>query len=481
MWYVDIKGDCQSPSLDSSTSFHRMMQCNISIRASTLECEACGSRNKRMLSHEYTCMSCGVIDGQVMIVDEMSEQRKQWESNEADTNANKYTLTSTPRPPRPTADKRVLKVAKSASLLFSIESEQIPMEATSMYMATATSNNIAKVRVIACTMITAHRRTARDIEDAALAFSLKAKSVARAIEAVQAQVLTGDKGLGDAFGYLFWTDGDRRTSHLVKDALDQLSACMPSSAVRGVLHPSSWGIRVLADDMMRHIQDCRLIGGNSLDILARALVVMACQFLQVEVETVDYISTAMMQTHRATWALAVTRWPGGPSVFAQHVARKFRLSPGWSVADQTGAIDVRSCSIIRCKRETRALVASELKIVGCVTPPGTALTAGMTHLCVVLVARDERLQSFVSASGIRPLMDVCLSAIQRTTQDEANRSLIALVEAVEGYQNELHLARQFKRPLPNDSVCFMPRELMRWGRARSASARRPSALALRRT
>lgn len=460
MTHADIKKYVH-PSRCTLSHTQNKMQCSINVRASSLECESCGGRNKRMLSNEYTCMSCGVIDGQVMIVDEMSEQRKQWENNESDTHANKFggqpIMT---RPPRPTADTRVLKVAKSASSLFSIETDQIPQEATSMYMATAANGHISKVRVIACTMITAHRRTARDIQDVALAFSLKPKSVSGAIEAIQALVLTGDKHLGEAFGYLFWTGGERRTSLMVKEALDQLTGCCRTGE-RQLRERDIWGIRALADDMMKHIQDCRMIGGDSLEILARALILMACELMGLSTTApADYISSCMMNTHRATWRAALRRWPTGPVAFDAHVARRVRLNGG-GPRSAANPVDMATDGVIQGKRLTRSQVSTAFGQDRYRTLRGTSVAAGVTHMCVSLVSRDVGLKAFVTTHGIDCLIEVCLAAVRRTRA--SNTGLVTLVEAVAGFQYELSVARNFRQPIANSSACFIPRELMRWG------------------
>lgn len=481
------------------------MHCSISIRASSLECASCGKRNKRMLSNEYTCMSCGIIDGSVMIVDETSEQRKQWENSENDTHANKYvkggggaTQASTKallfasRPPRPTADRRVLEVAKRASGLFSIESDQIPLEATSLYMATATSSSsISQVRVVACAMIVAQRRSAQDILDVALTFKLKQKNVSGAIEAVQAAVRTGHESLGHDYGYLFQSVGDRRTSQLVKEALDHLvlslSAVHPSHTRQALLRPA-WGIRSLADDMMNHVQDCRLIGGDSLQILARVLVVLSCELLGLSVAPVppDFVSNTMLQHHRGTWRDAVVRWAaekGGE--FDLLVARKRRTTcsapavpvPVPARHDPPGPGSV----LAQCKRATRSSVAAQFGVNSSFQRyVGTGVAAGVTHLCVVLVAGNADIKASVTANGVSSLMAVCLAAVTRTELDlRSLYDLRSLVENTQGYPRELALAQNFRTTLPTSSAssCFMPRELMRWEGGPRGCVRLPPSVA----
>lgn len=455
------------------------MQCSMSIRASSLECESCGHRNKRMLCNEYTCMNCGIIDGRVMIVDETSDQRKQWEHSEADTHANKYVPSA--RPPRPTADKRVLGIAKKASYTFSIDTDQVPLEATSLYMATAlpASRHISKARVMACTMIVAHRRTAQDIQDAALAFSLKAKTVSSEIEAVQARVRLGDKSLGDFYGYLFHSVGERRTSLLVKDALDQLMYSMQSGETRQALLKPAWGIRSLSDDMMKHIQECRMIGGDSLEILARALVVMACELHGLLVSPIpsDFISPTMMQSHRNTWRAALPLWGAshGSTAFEAHVAKKRSLLAHRDVLCPPAVL---VSPVTQCKRETRELVAEQFR-GRLETLSGTAAATGATHLCVVAVSCCSLLKGHVTSKGIADLLDICLTMVQRAPPPLPlvdAYGLVPLLEAISGYRRELLIARNFKTPIPT-GACFIPRELMSWG----TGARMPVVAARRRT
>lgn len=450
-----------------------MMQCSISIRASSLECESCGRREKRMLGSDYTCMSCGVIDSNVMVVDEMSDQRKQWEHSEADMNTavhadRQHSFAVAPRcgrPPRPTADKRVLKVAKKASHTFSIDTDHIPLEATSLYMATTPTtcqHHISKARVIACTMIVAHRRTLQDIQDVAMAFTLKPKSVSCEIEAVQARVRLGEKSLGDNYGYLFRFIGERRSSLLVKEALDQLVYCMQGRASRQAFEGPAWGVRSLADDMMQHVQDRRLIGGDSLEILARALIVVSCELYGLPVSPIpaDFISAAMLQSHRATWRAAVPLWPAshGTREFEQHVATKLRLVRG---RDSFVPALAPPSKLTQSKRVTRSLATELLRGRGLAN---TSISAGATHLCVVAAAGTPSVQAHVAAHGVGPLLDVCLALVGRTPLPHAFSGLGALVQGGAGHRRELEIAQKFQTPLsPSGASCFIPRQLMCWG------------------
>lgn len=445
-------------------------------------CENCGKSDKRLLQHEYTCMSCGVIDGSVMIVDEMSEQRRQWDNG--DDHQHQHHTNGAPAAKLPrlhttcvqrgtdSMSNRVFAIAKRAAQLFSIETDQIPHEAACLYIATRhEGGHVSMADVVACTMIAAQRRTAQDLQDASLAFTLKSKQVMTTIERVQESVLMGDAHLASAYGYLFHTVGERRSGQLVKEALEHLVGVMLSEESRRTLLSSSWGIRSLADDMMKHVQDCRLTGGDSLDILARAMVIISCELHlgQMEVPPKAFISTCLLHTHRCTWKVALARWPGGgPSAFDMHVLQKRRLREYGSARPQLTHIDTSRCDTesVITKRNTRAAVvfqfASESRFKAL---DGTSTATGVTHVCVAMVSNNPTLQRYIEQDpeGIATMMDVCLAAVlpYSTISIFVDPCISSLITHTRGFEYAVCLARKFKSPV--SSACFMPRELMRWG------------------
>lgn len=452
------------------------------VHDSSPVCEHCGNSDKRMYQHEYICMSCGVIDGSAMIVDEMSEQRRQWDSG--DDHQHHATVAPAARLPRlhsictqlgtDSLSRRAYTIAKRAAQLFSIDTDQIPQEAACLYLATrhVSGGHVSTTDVVACTMIAAHRRTAQDLQDASLVFTLKSKQVMTSIERVQESVLMGSACLAAAYGYLFDMVGERRSAHLVKEALDHLLGLKQlSEGSRRTLLSSSWGIRSLADDMMKHVQDCRLIGGDSLAILARAMIVMSCELHMghKEVPPTAFISTILLHTHRCTWGVALARWPGGgQTAFNTHVLQKRRLREYGSIRPQQRTMEISRCdteSVVN-KRNTRAAVAvqfvNESRFRALL---GTATAAGVTHVCVAMVSTNTTLQRYVEQDpeGVATMMDVCLAAVLPLSPISIyiDPCISALVRNTPGFEYAVCLARKFKAPV--SSMSFMPRELMRWG------------------
>lgn len=481
MTIVIINNETHSPFAHYSILSHTMHR-GMVVHGNCTECENCGKSDKRMLEHEYICMNCGVIDGSIMIVDEMSEQRRQWDTD--DQHKPKTSSSLLPRLHSKHGDttdrvsKRAFPIAKRAAQLFSIETDQVPQEAACLYVATQkqSSGHVSKVDVVACTMIAAHRRTAQDLQDASLVFTLKTKHLMTAIERVQECVLMGDKSLASAYGYLFNMVGERRSVHLVKEALEHLLEVTQDDVVRGRISESSWGIQSLADDMMKHVQECRLIGGISLEIFARALIIVSSE-LHVGQRNVPappkvFISACMLHLHRDTWDQAQARWPGGGKLsFDKHVVEKQRLREYGSIKPRAvpgPCSGVQVHPTIQAKRDTRARVACQFA-----TEPrfhalaGTSIDAGVTHVCVVMVSNNAQLQHFVNQhlDGVGTLMDVCLAAIQPLTQISVfvDPIIVSMVTNTPGFAHAISLARKFKAPISNLDPSFMPRELTRWG------------------
>lgn len=459
---------------------------NIILRNVSVTCDSCGASNKKVYQHEYICMVCGVVDENIMMIDERSELKKQWEVSETDQNINKHTSSSrlpgflrigTSVTPADAAYRRAFVIAQKAARLFSVETDQIPSEATFMYMATKKSEtgHVCSVEVIACTMIAAHRRTAQDIQDASLAFKLKFKNISSAIEYVHVLVMHGDKTLGDTYGYLFNSVSDRRPAELVKEAIDHLLE-LTASDRRGELLASAWGIRSLAEDMMNHVLDSRLTGGGSLQLLARSMIVMAIELFDL-VATSGFISSCIMLIHRETWKVAAQMWPGGLKSLAQHVQRKRSMreygcmSNKRTVHELTPKVQPVTSASILGKRHTREQVRQEFEadFVGRFYGlDGTATAAGVTHLCI-FTANDPAVRKFLDQDKdqdqerMRTLMDVCLAAVRGTAYPvEIEASIVSTVTGVVGFQREVMVARRFHTIKLPKCGCFMPQVLMRW-------------------
>lgn len=440
-----------------------------------------------MQAHEYMCMVCGVIDENVMLVDERSELKRQWEGGENDQNINKCSSfcklpglmrISTSVAPVDAAHRRALAIAQKASRHFSIETDQIPSEATCMYMATCYKKSetchVCGVEVIACTMIAAHRRTAQDIEDVSLAFRLKFKNVATAIEDVQKLVMR-DKAVADTYGYLFNSVSDRRPAELVKEAMNHLLEMTPGNK-REELLDSTWGIRSLADDMMKHVLDSRLTGGGSLQLLARAMVVMACEFHGLTTQS-SYISNCILVIHRATWKASATMWPGGLQAFARHVKEKCNMREyGGTIKKKPVAARVEPAikASLLGKRLTRRHVQQEFEadfVSRFANLAGTGTGAGVTHMCIVTAANSAAVRKFLetdtdtdAGERTRILMDVCIAAVLGTPYpSQIDASTVSLITGTVGFEREVATSRRFHSVKLPRSGGFIPKELMRWG------------------
>lgn len=423
-----------------------------------------------------------------MIVDEMSEQRKQWEGSDNDMHVNsraKPTCTSynSTHPKcqenaslpglrfglRLGADdllnSKAMVVATKASRLFSVESEQVPSEAVCLFLATRAPNagHMSVVDVVACTMIVAHRRTSQDIEDASLAFSLKVKNIACSIQNVQTMVLMGDERLSSAYAYLFRAVSERRPNKLVEEAMNRLLEIVKTDAM-DVLLSSAWGIRSLAEGMMKHIQDCRLVGGESLQLLARAVIVLSCELHDLKLVTSAYIRTSILANHRATWKSALEMWDK-PTSFLQFVGQKRHMREYGVPVDRKRS---RTSSPVRLPsmeclltREIRARVADVFASDPMLMRyTSTSISAGVTHLCVFSVINNDAVQAFVGGPDQDPdhmgcLVEVCLAAVLKTSPSSFHRGdILDLVVNTKGFDHSVLLARKFKPPSLVNSTFF---------------------------
>lgn len=472
---------------------------SLSVRGSSTACDECGQSNKKLLENEFVCMTCGIVDTNVMIVDERSEQKKQWESSESDGHASKYPVASNTifqntihaaskvpglrstahALPADTAYKKATTIAQKTSHVFSVETDQIPLEAASMYMAVreATTGKVCVVEVIACTMVAARRRTAQDIEDVALAFSMKPKTIASAIESVEDSVLMGDKAVGDAYGYLFTPDEDRGPCALIKEAVAHLLETTLDKDLRLKLIASSWGIRLLAEDMITHVLKCRLTGGESLQLLARAMVVKSCELHLFRITAGDYISNCVMCNHCATWDVALAKWPGGQTAFDSLVAHKRQLREYGTMINKKRP---RPLTEISRHGSSAGLVSSKtlrLRIRGVFATPGrfrafsgTSVAAGVTHLCITC-ASNSGVRAYLDGEEegkldrVMSLMDVCMADVRCTAYPAGmDSSIITMIKETVGYARVVVTARGFKTLLLPELGCFIPRELMKWGK-----------------
>lgn len=463
----------------------------ITLRSGQGVCDHCGTSNKRILQHEYTCMTCGVIDQNAMIVDEVSEQRRQWENNDsADVHVNNNNSKQTTRPTgdhsksihstSSTAlaliqqrvasvgagggdqlDRKALCIAKRAARMFSVESEQIPAEAVCLYTATRSpTGHMSVVDVVACTMTVAHRRTAQDIEDVSLAFSIKVKNIACAIQGLQTTVLMGDATLASAYAYLFKNVGERRPNRLVDEAMSRFLEVAREDE-RAALSRASWGIRSLAEVMLKHIQDCRLVGGESLPLLARAIVVMSCELHGLMCTSADFIRSCILANHRATWKDALAAWKGGGG-FDEVVAQKRRLREyGHVVKDQDEVEGEKPAEIsqdCQVRRDVRARVTRMFEgdpNLGSYVE--SAVSAGVTHLCVSTVAKNETVRRRVQGPGgddqLCSLVHVCLALVMNVPPP--TDALALLVVGTRGCAHTVLTARRFKCPRLCNPGCFI--------------------------
>lgn len=447
-----------------------------------------------MHEYDYVCMACGTVDGNVMVTDERSEAKKQWENSECDGHAtcqssSKSTgLPLLPRSGAPSdpAYKRAFTMAQKTARLFSVETDQIPAEATCMYMATRQSaaSHCSSIRAIACTMIVAHRRTAQDIEDVTLAFALKFKNIATAIEDVQKVVHLGtDKTLAATYGYLFQNVADRRPAELVKEAMNHLLELAQSHAYRAQLSASSWGIRALADVMMTHILDSKLTGGGSLQLMARAMIVMAGELHGLSLSSPQFVSACILAIHRSSWKAAALKWPGGVQAFDTYVVQKRRIKEyGSSIRSNSNGngngdgkkrqrpVTAAGVTVekahITCKRKVRSQVTEQFATQArFATMAGTATAAGVTHLCVTS-AGNAAVCAFLdrSADSVGTLVDVCLAAVKGAQYPgHIDKSILDMITGTAGFEKEVALAQGFRAVVMPKS-CFIPRELMCWGK-----------------
>lgn len=466
----------------------------INVHASTLVCDCCGASNKKVLQHEYVCMTCGVVDAGAMIIDEMSENRKQWENSESDTHANlnKHVTSSKTKHSgicvrRDSGDEQARKakhvkafsIAKRVACVFSVETDQIPSEAVCLYMATReeTCTHVLMADVVACTLIVAHRRTSRDIEDVALALTVKQKSVTSAIECIQAKVLMGSKDIGAAYAYLFCNVGERRPNKLIAEAMDRLIE-ISSVDDRHSVFRSSWGVRSLAEDMMKHIHACRLIGGESLQLLARALVIMSCELYQLRVTVhASFIRGSLMVVHRATWAAALESWSTNLGSFEAHVSRK-RSMREYGVNDigsnrdgRTNLVHTESPHVHNAFSENRARLLADSKDIRVkvsrlfasvsrfMQHKDSSISAGVTHLCIFTVLHNGAVRNFLISNpldGVDMLLDVCLAAVQnRQPECYVPHTLVSLITGTTGFSYTVRLSRNFKNPSLPQKGCFL--------------------------
>lgn len=462
------------------------MQNSVILHAGSSVCDACGESNMRVLQHEYTCMTCGMIDGGAMIVDELSEHRKQWESSESDTHVNRparpvsttysshssdgrmlQRLNCSDTSPLDVMKKKAFTTAKRAACIFSVESDQIPSEAVCLFLATKLiGTHMSQVDVVACTMIVAHRRTAQDIEDVALVFALKTKIIATAIQKIQSCVLLGDQALGGAYGYLFKTVGDRRTNKLIEEAMNNLLEIARPAEMSALL-AGCWGVRSLAEEMLSHIYECRLIGGDSLQLLARAVIVMACELLGIPVTSSDFIRSCILVNHRATWKTALSRWTGRSSFEAvvthkRHLKEYGATGPALQcvkkqkcdtvpAAAQPSDVILRRCTRVRLHRLFASTDFSQYA--------RTSTSSGVTHLCIFTISQNSQLQHLTQDNDQRlcDLLDVCLSAVRQTEfPTHVDRGFVRLVVETPGFCQTSTTCRRFKTPCIPNVDCFVP-------------------------
>lgn len=521
------------------------MSYRVSIRQGTHRdgvapmCDDCGGTSFKLMSGGLWCEKCGLEDNRTLCLDD-SFERRVWDdktSCHSNSLAKAPTITrtssafSTDHPSllarnlrqsqcRQTPEERMhstaLGHAKSATRALQVECEDIAVDAVSFYTATrvqSTAHNqgigghVVPKQVIACTMVLARRITRGDIELVSDFTGISVKMVGEAIQDLTSSICDNPQ-LDTMFGALLHPSADTRFITLAKQAVAVLLVLL-GDAEKESLCACTWGVCALTHDMLQHLQDSKMMGGNGLQELSRSILFLACRHHKVILpKTVPktFVSKSLFKKHLIIWQDALETWPLGSDAFEAHVTKtrgmfeygssrvrgtqsslkRHKHNPmsensltaplataSFESTSQPGVSDLQS------RRHHRAMTVAALH-----TDPryllhlGTAMETGVTHLCVFVAMHNTKVQDYLQGKCDVPstnrteqmidrfkvLLEVCIDAIlnQGVPQGLEPAHIVQAILATRGFFHEVLSARKFhtqKLPQPG---CFMPVELINW-------------------
>ncbi|MEW5315170.1 MAG: hypothetical protein WDW38_006616 [Sanguina aurantia] len=393
--------------------------------------------------------------------------------------------------------------ARTACQALGLESDDLPTNAVSFFLATRErpaqgpgeekpgqcQGPVGRRQVAACTMVLTRRLSRVDIDVLCDLMGLESKTLSDAIEELVVKIHTTPK-LHAKFGLLVQRPASTRFTTLIKQASEALLSHLGSEQEKEDFCDHMWGVKALAQDMLLHLQFCKVIGGNGLTDLARSILFLACQHHQLRLPPTapkSFISKALFSTHAKVWNGVVGRWLN--SGFQAHVERTKRMrecGSRWSLPLQppaaapvaTAGTGGSKPTLLSVMRHTRALASQKIRSdPRYIKVLGTGTESGVVHLCVWVASHNSVIAAFMDVGGgddaapvayerVGVLLEVCMSAVSKEggiPDGLGPAHIVSSILATRNFWTEVGTARKFHTQTLPHPGCFMPLDLISWG------------------